>query len=209
MKIVKIHHKLLALLILVIGSVLTIEAAETAAQVMSRASTAFRNAKAIKADFKLSGAMGATSGTFTYSTGKFALVTGAACTWYNGRTMWTYNPRTAETTIMTPTAEEVASNNPFAIIGSLSDSFTPAYAKSQPAGTIVLVLLPKKAKSQIKKCVLTLDKKRLTPLKVQLTDKSGSSTLTVSKYVVGGKFASSEFEYPKGKYPKAAIVDLR
>lgn len=184
-------------------------AAETAQQVLSRASTAFRNAKALTASFTMAGAMGSTSGTFYYSAGKFAVITGAASTWYNGRNMWSYNPRTAETTVMKPSAEEASENNPFAIVGAMSDSFIPAFAKSQPAGTVVLVLLPKNSRNSIKKCILTLDKTRLTPVKVQITDASGTTLVNVSKFVSGKSLAASLFEYPKSKYPKAKIVDLR
>lgn len=183
--------------------------AETATQLMNRVSNSFRNASTISATFSVKGAMGNTSGNFYYSHGKYAVITGGASAWYNGKDMWTYNPRTSETTIVTPSQQEVAENNPFSIISSMAGSFNAQYAKSQPAGKTVLVLIAKSSKNSIKKVVLTLDSKRMVPTALVITGKGGVTNVTVSKLVAGTKLSSSLFEYPKSKYPKAKIVDLR
>lgn len=196
---------LLMMFTMVVGSA---NASETADQLMTRVATAVRGAKSITATFSISGSGGNMSGTYAAAGKKFAVVTNAASTWYNGSKMYTYNPRTNETTLVVPTASEVAESNPFSIISSMATTFKAAYAKSQPAGTKVLVLLPKKSGSKIKKVVLTLDAKRATPLKVVITDGSGTTTVTVSKFAANTNVPASTFEYPKAKYPKAKIVDL-
>lgn len=204
----KLKTKLIMLLVAMLAITPSLHAAETAGQLMTRVANAFRNAKSVSATFSISGASGSMSGTFASAGGKFAVVTNASSTWYNGVKMWTYNPRTAETTLVKPSTAEVAESNPFAIIGSMASSFKAAYAKSQPAGTKVLVLLPAKSGSKIKKIILTLDARRGVPKKVVITDGSGTTTVNVSKYEVGVKIPASTFEYPKAKYPKAKIVDL-
>lgn len=205
----KTIYRFILAAIVAIAGVATASAAETATQVMNRASSAFRGAKSITATFTMTGASGNMSGTFSMSGGKFAVVTSGASTWYNGRLMYSYNPQTGETTLVAPTASEVAESNPFSIIASMASQFTAAYAKQQPAGTTVLVLLPKSAKSNIKKVVLTLDKKRCVPKKVVMTHNGGTTTVSISRWAANVKVAASTFEYPKGRYPKARIVDLR
>lgn len=204
----KIQHMFLMAVLLIAG-VATATAAETANQVMNRASAAFRNARTLTAKFAMSGASGNMSGTFYKSGSKFAVVSGGASTWYNGKLMYSYNPQTGETTLVTPSASEVAESNPFSIIASMSSQFTAAYAKQQPAGSTVLVLLPKSARSNIKKVVLTLDKRRCVPTKVVMTHSGGTTTVAISNYSVGVRVAASVFEYPRSKYPKAKIIDLR
>lgn len=183
--------------------------AETAQQVMTRASTAFRNARSIQCQFSMSGSLGSYSGTYSCAGRKFAVVTGSVGCWYDGKNMWSYNPRTGETTLDAPSASEAAQANPFSVISAMGTGFNATYAKNQPAGSIVLVLIPKAARKDIRKAVLTLDKKRLTPKKIVITSGAGTSTVTVGKYVANINIASSTFTYPRKKYPKARIVDLR
>ena len=71
------------------------------------------------------------------------------------------------------------------------------------------MLIAKSSKNSIKKVVLTLDSKRMVPTSLVIAGKGGVTNVTVSKLVAGTKLASSLFEYPKSKYPKAKIVDLR
>lgn len=184
-------------------------AEESAQQLTNRVSQAFLKASSVTADFKISGAMGNLSGKYTASGKKFALVTGGLSTWYNGKTLWSYNPRTQETTIVNPSSSEAAENNPFSVIYEMSGQFNASYAKSQPAGSVVLVLIAKQAKSDIKKAVVTLDKKRLVPTKIVITSSAGTTTVIVSNLAANKKVAASAFDYPKSKYPKAKIVDLR
>lgn len=205
----RLKLKLTLLLMILLGATSGISAAETAEQLMNRVATAFKNASSLSATFSMSGPNGTVSGTFASSKSKFSLVTNGPSTWFNGTYMWTYNPRTGETTLVKPTASEVAESNPFSIISRMSDSFNANYAKSQPAGTNVLVLFPKKSGNNIKKVVLTLDAKRGIPKKMVITDASGTVTVNVSKFAANTKIAASAFEYPKAKYPKAKVVDLR
>lgn len=184
-------------------------AKETAPALIARCSKAYSTAWSLDVSFSMSGKMGTTSGTFKCAGRKFAFVTGMASSWFNGRDMWTYNPRTNETSIITPDAEEIAQNNPFAVIMSMSQNFNAAYAKNQPTGSIVVVLLPKSAKSQIKKVLLTLDAKRCVPQKIVINDASGTTTVSVKRFAANTAVAASAFEYPKGKYPRVKVVDLR
>lgn len=201
--------RITVLMLAMLSIILPASSAETAQQVMTRVSNAFTSARTVTANFSMSGAMGSASGKFTSAGRRFALVTGGVSTWYNGKTMWSYNPRTQETTIVTPSASEAAENNPFSIIYSMSGSFNASYAKSQPAGSVVLVLIAKQARNDIRKAIVTLDKKRLVPTKIVATTSQGTTTMTISNLVANGKVSSSAFEYPRSRYPKAKIVDLR
>lgn len=196
-------------MLLLVTAAIPAFSAETATQIMNRASSAFRNARSISATFSMSGSLGSAAGTFNYAAGKFALVTNAASTWYNGKYMWSYNPRTGETTLIKPTASDIAESNPFSILASMQGSFNATFAKSQPAGKRVLVLIPKSGRNNIRKVLLTLDAKRLVPTNLLIYDKGGTTRVTVSKVVANRGLPASTFNYPKSRYPKARIVDLR
>lgn len=204
-------HKAIITFVLSLTTLISVAAVrqETATQLMVRCCNAYKSARSLQATFSMSGVLGNTSGMFCSSGSKYSFITGDFSTWYNGKTIWSYNPRTNETSIFTPDTEEIAQNNPFSIITSMASNFRATYAKQQPVGTKVLVLIPQSVKSQIKKVVLTLDAKRCTPRKIVLTDSSGTTTITVSKFSANINIPSLTFSYPQNKYPKAKIIDLR
>lgn len=184
--------------------------AETALQMANRASQNFRSAKSLKITYTVSGAYGSGSGSFEAYNGRFAFVHPRGGVWYDGSSMWTYSGRTGEATVVKPSREELAESNPFTVLGSMSTAFNAAFAKTSPSGTKVIVLTRKTTRNPIKKIVLTLDASKLTPRKMVITDDSGTSTISVTKYTVGGaSSAVTNYRFPSRKYPKAKTVDLR
>ena len=182
----------------------------TATQMAEKAAVKFRSAKSISAGFTMSGALGSGSGTFEASGKKFAFVMAhGSSVWYNGKNMWTYNPVTKETTLIKPTARELAESNPFSFIAGISATYTANYAKSSPAGCKVIVLRAKKKNAPFSKVLLTLDVRTYSPKKIEIHDASGKTIINVNRFRTGIAQSSAKFEYPKSKYPKVKIIDLR
>lgn len=185
-------------------------AAESADAVLSRVAKAVKAAIGVNASFSLSSGGQNLSGTLKSSGSKFSLVTSSTSVWYDGKTMWTYNSKTNETTVTLPTPAELAEVNPLYIVNAYSNNFTAAYEKSQTKGSKTIVLTPKSKKLGYKSVHVTIPDKSSFPSQLVVIPLSGQKiTVKIEKVTTGVKFPSSTFEYPKSKYPKAEIVDLR
>lgn len=198
------------LLIAILGVSASAPAAETADAVLKRTAAAIKNANGLSASFVLTSGNNKLTGTLKSENSKFSLETSTTCTWYDGKTMWTYNSSSKETTVITPTQSELAEANPLYIVNAYSNNFTAAFAKSQSAGSKTIVLTPKSKKLGYKSVHLTIPDKSSYPTKVVVIPMSGQKiTISISQIKTGQKFSASAFTYPKNKYPKVEIVDLR
>ncbi|MDE6740945.1 MAG: outer-membrane lipoprotein carrier protein LolA [Muribaculaceae bacterium] len=185
-------------------------AAETADGILKKAATSINGAGGLTASFTLDYGQQKISGSLKASGKKFALQTPSSSTWYDGKNMWTYNPKNNETTLMTPTPQEVAEANPLSIVNSYSTSFTAAFAKVKTNGSQTIVLTPKSKQAGYKSVHVTIPDGSSFPSKIVVIPSSGQKvTVGISQVKTGQKLAESTFVYPKNKYPKAEIVDLR
>ena len=74
----------------------------------------------------------------------------------------------------------------------------------------MITLLPKSKRNTIKSVEITLNGKTLKPERFIVTPKSGAATtVNVKSLDYASSIKASEFEYPKNKYPKVQIIDLR
>ena len=193
-----------------VGISLSMSAAETADGMLKKAAAAINGAGGLTASFTLDYGQQKMTGTLKASGRKFALQTSTASTWYDGKNMWTYNAGSNETTLMVPTPQEVAEANPLSIVNSYASTFTAAFAKSQAKGSKTIVLTPKSKKSGYKSVHVTIPSGASFPSKLVVIPSSGQKiTVLISQVKTGQKLAESSFIYPKTKYPKAEIVDLR
>ncbi len=182
----------------------------TAGEVIAKAATQARNAKGISAMFTISSGNTVTNGTMKIAGSKFSIVTPGVCNWYNGKNMWVYNASSNETTLIVPTKYELAESNPFEYIKSYSTDYSVTFSTKKATGKYILKLTPKSKNSQINNIEITLNSKSYMPESFIITPKSGSkSTVTVKSLDYNASLKSSDFEYPKAKYPKVQIIDLR
>lgn len=187
-----------------------VSAAETADALLRKSAAAINGAGGLSASFTLNYGQQKVSGTLQSSGRKFALLTSSTSTWYDGKSMWTYNAKSNETTIMTPTSQELAEANPLSIVGSYASSFTAAFAKSQTTGSKTIVLTPKSKQTGYKSVHVTIPDGQPYPTKLIVIPSSGQKmTVSITKVKTGEKLPESTFIYPKSKYPKSEIVDLR
>lgn len=183
----------------------------SASAVVSKVASKLSSTSGIRARFKAVSGGRSVSGTLLASSNRFSMVVaGAPSSWYNGQDLWTYNPSTGEATVMRPTAQDLAEVNPLNYIRRGTTSFNAAFAKTQPAGRYVVELTPKSGKEGVKKVTLTVSRSSLLPEKVTVTTPDGrSATVNISSIETNMRIGLGNYEFPRQKYPKAEIVDLR
>lgn len=185
-------------------------AALTASQVMSKAAAKVMPAAPYTFNYTASGQWNG-KGTFVVEGKKFYLDMGKNKVWYNGAVMTTLNLSNNEATTVTPSGTEVREVNPLAYIGSWKTDYNAAFAKGKAVkGKYTIVLTANKAKALAKKVIVTVNSGNFLPEKLVISVKQGGMlTLNITSVRSGGKSTASNFLYPKNKYPKVEIVDLR
>lgn len=140
---------------------------------------------------------------------KFSIESGESSNWYNGTDLYTYLPAKGETTVFRPTTEDLAQVNPLVYIQSTSN-YKITGTKNPKAGVETVVLVPKKSGTGVKSVTIELDSKTYLPKAIKLLPQTGGPvTVTISGVKLNGNIADSSFEYPKARYPKAKIIDMR
>lgn len=202
--------KITSLLILLLSFSVQANCAETAESIMKKAASAVTNANGLSASFSLASGNQIITGTLISSGSKFALKSSTISTWYDGKTMWTLNSKSNETTMTYPTTSELAEANPLLIVNSYSNNFTAAFAKSQTAGSRTIILTPKSKKLGYKSVHVTIPNGGSFPTQIVVIPTSGQRIkISISKVKTGQKFTASSFVYPHQKYPNTEVVDLR
>lgn len=191
-------------------STASLSGAETADQILKKASAAINNANGLSASFNIDYGTQRLTGTLKTSGKMFVLQTSSSSTWYDGKNMWTFNAKNNETTLINPTAQEVAEANPLLLVNSYSMQFVASFAKNQTKGNKTILLTPKSKSIGYKSVMVTIPDGSNYPSRLVVVPSSGQTVkISISNVRTSQKFSNSTFVYPKSKYPKAEIVDLR
>ncbi len=205
----KIIGKILIVIAMLSGA-FSIYGTETADAILKKAASGINGSSGLTASFTLDYGQQKISGTMKAAGKKFALQTPSSSTWYDGKNMWTYNAKNAETTLMTPTPQEVAEANPLSIVNTYSSNFTATFAKGQNKGSKTIVLTPKSKQTGYKSVHVTIPEGSVYPSKLVIIPSNGQKvTVSITQVKSGQKLPETTFVYPKSKYPKVEIVDLR
>lgn len=184
-------------------------AAMTPEQVAQKAAAVVSGSKSISATFTINGNGRKSTGSIKGSGNKFVVALPEVTTWYNGKSLYTYNPRIGETTVITPTAAELMESNPLLYVKGGGTNYSYKFSPVKRNGKYVIDLFPVKDNSGIRKLTFTVNSGNFYPEKIVVTTSGGAMTIDVTSFKPGAAVADSEFEYPKTKYPKAEIIDLR
>ncbi|MCH5224343.1 MAG: outer-membrane lipoprotein carrier protein LolA [Muribaculaceae bacterium] len=186
------------------------QTAFTAPQVLSKAIAAISGSKGCEANFNVFNSGYSGSGRIVASGKKFHVSLPDASVWYNGSDLYTYNSHSGETTVVVPTSEELSQANPLAYVTGAQESYNVSFSTVKKEGRYVLELIPKKKGGEVKRITLTLKKSDFTPEKIVVEPTSGNPiSADISSFKTGISPQPNEFEYPKSKFPKAEIIDLR
>lgn len=181
----------------------------TVHEVLDKAASKISTAKGISCNFTISQDGKSTKGTLKSSGNKFTIQTPANSTWYNGKTMYTFSASTSETTVVNPTVAELAEVNPLNYLKGYKKTYNASFAKKMPKGVYVIELTPIKRSTGIKKITVSLESSNFIPKSFVINGAGGSVSVAISEVKLGTVLGASVFEYPKNKFPKAEIVDLR
>lgn len=187
----------------------TTHGAVTAEQVVQKAAAVVSNAKGITASFTMTFDGRPVKGTINSSGQKFSVKLPQVSTWYNGKALYTYNPRTRETTVVTPTAQELLESNPLLYVKGSAGSYFYSFSPVKRNGKFVVDVVPRSKKSGVKKMTFTINSSTYKIERIAVNTGNGNTTVDITSLKTDAVLSASEFEYPAASYPKVEIVDLR
>lgn len=200
--------KLLLLLVSIITAVPAF--ALTPQQVIQKSASRLKGAPGIVCSFSVSGALGNMKGTLKASGNRFALTAPAATTWYDGKTMWTANHSTKETTVTIPTASEVAESNPLSYISGSGNQYRMAFSARKEAGRYLVLLNPVRKGTGIKAVEVAVNAKTMLPERVMIRMSDNKvTTIRVVSLNLSKKVSAGDLKYPAASMKGYEIVDLR
>ena len=180
--------------------------AQTAKSVLDKAASTVTMKEGVKADFKMTGSMGSTSGTIIIKGKKFHATTPQASVWFDGKTQWTYMKDNDEVNISNPTEAQLQAINPY--------NFLDLYKKGYDAtlnsngNSHVVHLTASTTNSKIKELFITVDKKSYHPTQVKLLQGKKWTIFDITN-MKKQSANDAEFRFNAKDFPHAEIIDLR
>lgn len=181
----------------------------TPEQVAQKTAAVISNAKGLSATFSITGNGNSGNGTIKQSGNKFSVTLPGVAIWYNGKDLYTYSARTNETTVVNPNASELIESNPLLYVNGAGKNYTYSFSPVKRNGKYVVDLVPAKRKGDIKKLTFTVRSADFHPERIVVDTRQGAITIDIKDLKTNLSLSAGEFEYPKAKYPKAELVDLR
>lgn len=173
-------------------------------EVLKKAADKINTSAAITARFN-----GSTHGTLTSSGKKFSIVANGFGIWYDGKNMWTYSSNAGETSLTSPTPQELLETNPLEIIKANAAKYTATKVK-ESGSLYTLKLTPKSKADNVKTATLVIDTSTWFPSGIDITFTNNSRfAVNISSITAGQSPAASAFVYPESAYPGVEVVDLR
>ena len=180
--------------------------AQTAKSVLDKAAANITVKDGVKANFKMTGGIGNTSGTILIKGKKFNASTPKAIVWFDGKTMWTYMKDNEEVNVSTPTEAQLQAINPYNFINLYKNGYSSTLNETGNAYVVHLTSTAKERK--IKELFITIDKKSYHPTQVKLQQGKSWTIFDITN-LSKSKIADSEFRFNAKDFPKAEVIDLR
>ncbi len=210
--------KFITICLLITGCTLLYGQGSTRArEVLDKTGEALNKAGSIRITFDIkSTRMGQSmedQGTIRLKGEKFMLETEDVSTWFDGKTQWSYFAQNDEVTISEPTAEELQSINPYALLGLYKSGYNYILEENSSAGGKAcyrVTLTTDDRKKDIQKLILYIAKADYQPIRIvaEMRDKSISDIL-ITSYKKGENDNDNFFRFDAKKYPRVEIIDLR
>lgn len=193
--------------LLPLASYLSISAqAQTATKVLDKAAATVTMKDGVKADFKMSGSMGSTTGTIVIKGKKFHATTPQASVWFDGKTQWTYMKDNDEVNVSIPNESQLQAINPYNFINLYKKGYKATLNSS--GNSHVIHLTASSADRKIKELFITVDKKTYHPTQVKLLQ-GKKWTIFVISNLKKQATDDAEFRFNAKDFPHAEIIDLR
>jgi outer membrane lipoprotein-sorting protein len=180
--------------------------AQTATSILDKAAATVTMKEGVKADFKMSGSMGSTSGTIVIKGKKFHATTPEASVWFDGKTQWTYMKDNDEVNVSTPNESQLQAINPYNFINLYKKGYKATLNSS--GNSHVVHLTASSADRKIKELFITVDKKTYHPTQVKLLQGKKWTIFDITNLKKQAT-ADAEFRFNTKDFPHAEIIDLR
>lgn len=180
--------------------------AQTATSVLDKAAATVTMKEGVKADFKMTGSMGSTSGTIVIKGKKFHATTPQASIWFDGKTQWTYMKNNDEVNISTPNESQLQAINPYNFINLYKKGYQATMNSS--GNSHVVHLTASSADRKIQELFVMVDKKTYQPTQVKLLQGKKWTIFDITNLKKQAT-ADSEFRFNPKDFPHAEIIDLR
>ena len=173
---------------------------------LDKAATTITMKEGVKADFKMSGSMGSTSGTIVIKGKKFHATTPQASVWFDGKTQWTYMKDNDEVNVSNPNESQLQAINPYNFINLYKKGYKATLNSS--GNSHVVHLTASSADRKIKELFITVDKKTYQPTQVKLLQGKKWTIFDITNLKKQAT-ADAEFRFNAKDFPHAEIIDLR
>lgn len=184
----------------------TVVTAQTAKTVLDKAAAHITVKEGVKANFKMQGGIGNTSGSILIKGKKFHATTPQAIVWFDGKTMWTYMKKNEEVNVTSPTEAQLQAINPYNFINLYKNGYNSTLNNT---GNSYVVHLTTNAKNRkIKELFVTIDKKSYHPTQVKLLQGKNWTIFDITD-LSKSKVSDSQFRFNAKDFPKAEVIDLR
>ena len=180
--------------------------AQTATSVLDKAAATITMKEGVKADFKMSGSMGSTSGTIIIKGKKFHATTPQASVWFDGKTQWTYMKDNDEVNVSNPNESQLQAINPYNFINLYKKGYKATMNSS--GNNHVVHLTASSPDRKIKELFITIDKKTYQPTQVKLLQGKKWTVFDITNLKKQAT-ADAEFRFNAKEFPHAEIIDLR
>ena len=184
----------------------TVATAQTAKSVLDKAAAHITVKDGVKANFKMQGGIGNTSGTILIKGKKFQATTPQAIVWFDGKTMWTYMKKNEEVNVSNPTEAQLQAINPYNFINLYKNGYNSTLNNTGNSYVVHLTTTAKDRK--IKELFVTIDKQSYRPTQVKLLQGKSWTIFDITG-LSKSKVADSQFRFNAKDFPKAEVIDLR
>jgi outer membrane lipoprotein-sorting protein len=184
----------------------TVVTAQTAKTVLDKAAAHITVKEGVKANFKMQGGIGNTSGSILIKGKKFHATTPQAIVWFDGKTMWTYMKKNEEVNVSNPTEAQLQAINPYNFINLYKNGYNSTLNNTGNSYVVHLTTTAKNRK--IKELFITIDKKSYHPTQVKLLQGKNWTIFDITD-LSKSKVSDSQFRFNAKDFPKAEVIDLR
>lgn len=184
--------------------------AEKSWEVLDKAVAKLAKSPGVNSNFKIVSDNGNITGSFKSSGKKFKLETSVGTTWFDGKNMWTSNPRSKQITLVNPTTSEINEVNPFAYMNGYKGKFKTGFSRREDPQNFLIVLNPLNSKENIKAVEIAVNKKNYLPQRFIIRDNNDKiTTIYINSLNIKASNQASIFICPVNSMNDFELVDLR
>lgn len=181
---------------------------QTAREVLDKAAKNISLESGVKADFRMTSAVGSTSGTIAVKGSKFHATTPEAIMWFDGTTQWTYMRNNDEVSVTTPSSAQLQAINPYNFINLYKSGYKSTMTQTDDGQGYAVHLTATDNSRSVKELFITVSKKSSLPTQVKMLRGKRWTTFDISN-LRKQSFDDSTFRFNQKDYPSAEVIDLR